>query len=89
MEHLFLSVQAAGITWVQCLSGGAEQPETNPVKTIDKPLLGVPECFVFNMSLHIQLFLISARMLYQANSEIKQKYKMKIKYNKMNKIKIR
>lgn len=74
---------------MQCLSRGAKQPETNPVKTIDKPLLGVPKCFVFNMSLHIQLFLISARMLYQANSEIKQKYKMKIKYNKMNKIKIR
>lgn len=76
---------------MQCLSGDAKQPETNPVKTIDKPLLGVPECFVFNMSLHIhvQLFLISARMLYQANSEIKQKCKMKIKYNKMNKIKIR
>lgn len=74
---------------MQCLSRGAKQPEMNPVKTIDKPLLGVPECFVFNMSLHIQLFLISARMLYQANSEIKQKCKMKIKYYKMNKIKIR
>lgn len=74
---------------MQCLSRGAKQPEMNPVKTIDKPLLGVPERFVFNMSLHLQLFLISARMLYQANSEIKQKCKMKIKYNKMNKIKIR
>lgn len=68
---------------MQYLSRGAKQPETNPVKTIDKPLLGVPECFVFNIAI------LSARMLYQANSEIKQKYKMKIKYNKMNKIKIR
>lgn len=71
---------------MQCLSRGAKQPETNPVKTIDKPLLGVPECFNCFQHVFASTAILSARMLYQANSEIKQKYKMKIKYNKMNKM---
>lgn len=73
---------------MQCLSRGAKQPETNPVKTIDKTFAGCARMFCFQ---HVFAYtaILSARMLYQANSEIKQKYKMKIKYNKMNKIKIR
>lgn len=57
---------------MQCLSRDAKQPETNSVKTIDKPLLGVPECFVSNISLpvHASTAILAAKMLYQATSEI-------------------
>lgn len=57
---------------MQCLSRDAKQPETNSVKTNDKPLLGMPECFVSNISLpvHASTAILAAKMLYQATSEI-------------------
>lgn len=57
---------------MQCLSGDAKQPETNSVKTIDKPLLGVPECFVSNISLpvHASTAILAPKMLFRDTSEI-------------------
>lgn len=57
---------------MQCLSGDTKQPETNSVKTIDKPLLGVPECFVSNISLpvHASTAILAPKMLFRDTSEI-------------------